>query len=173
MVKGVIDYLLSDSEDAKLLRKNYVFRIVPMINPDGVIYGNYRCSLLGYDLNRRWKAPDRSFQPTIYYTKRTIRFMSQEREISLFCDLHAHSIRKNVFMYGCSCPIYDGKSAYKNAATRVIPLLMSQLDGNFSYKSSRFQMEKSRESTARIVLFKKFQIVNSYMSEASFFGYFY
>ncbi len=25
-----------------------------MINPDGVIEGNYRANLLGYDLNRKW-----------------------------------------------------------------------------------------------------------------------
>ncbi len=28
-----------------------------MLNPDGVINGNYRCSLAGCDLNRRWKNP--------------------------------------------------------------------------------------------------------------------
>ena len=28
-----------------------------MVNPDGVIHGNYRCSLAGCDLNRRWKKP--------------------------------------------------------------------------------------------------------------------
>lgn len=27
-----------------------------MLNPDGVINGNYRCSLAGCDLNRRWKS---------------------------------------------------------------------------------------------------------------------
>ena len=52
MVKGIIDYLISDAEEAKLLRKYFFFRIVPMLNPDGVIYGNYRCNLFGYDLNR-------------------------------------------------------------------------------------------------------------------------
>ena len=30
-----------------------------MVNPDGVIHGNYRCSLAGCDLNRRWKKPKR------------------------------------------------------------------------------------------------------------------
>lgn len=169
-MKGVIDFLLSKCEEAKILRQNYVFRIVPMLNPDGVIYGNYRCCLLGYDLNRRWKAPDRSFHPTIYYTKRMIRYMKQEREISLFCDLHAHSIQRNIFMYGCSCATNDLESLRKNAATRVMPLLMSQLDQNFSYKFSEFQMEKCKESTGRIVLFQKFNIVNSYTCEASFFG---
>ena len=53
MMKGAIDFLLSDTREAKLLRKKFIFRIIPMLNPDGVIYGNYRCSLLGVDLNRR------------------------------------------------------------------------------------------------------------------------
>ena len=46
-----------------------VIRIVPMLNPDGVIYGNYRCSLLGCDLNRKWEKPNRLLQPEIFYTK--------------------------------------------------------------------------------------------------------
>lgn len=53
MIKGTIDFLLSNSHQARALRKKFLFKIVPMLNPDGVIYGNYRCSLLGVDLNRR------------------------------------------------------------------------------------------------------------------------
>ena len=53
IIKGIIDYLVSCSHHGKSLRKKFVFKIVPMLNPDGVIYGNYRCSLLGVDLNRR------------------------------------------------------------------------------------------------------------------------
>ncbi len=34
-----------DDEGARYLRNNFVFKIVPMLNPDGVIVGNYRCSL--------------------------------------------------------------------------------------------------------------------------------
>lgn len=52
IMEGVIDYLLSGEEGAKLLRNRYVFKIVPMLNPDGVVIGNYRCSLSGGDLNR-------------------------------------------------------------------------------------------------------------------------
>jgi murein tripeptide amidase MpaA len=43
---------VSDDEDAKYLRNNFVFKIIPMLNPDGVIIGNNRTSLSGYDLNR-------------------------------------------------------------------------------------------------------------------------
>ena len=53
MMKGVIDYLCGDSVDARILRDNFVFKIVPMLNVDGVVCGNYRCSLAGVDLNRQ------------------------------------------------------------------------------------------------------------------------
>jgi len=52
MQKGVIDYLVGPSVGARILRDNYVFKIVPMVNPDGVILGNTRCALIGQDLNR-------------------------------------------------------------------------------------------------------------------------
>ena len=51
--KKLIDYLLSKNRKARILRKKYVFYIIPMLNPDGVINGNYRCSIAGCDLNRK------------------------------------------------------------------------------------------------------------------------
>jgi murein tripeptide amidase MpaA len=33
----------------------FKFVIIPMVNPDGVIYGNFRTNLAGFDLNRQWK----------------------------------------------------------------------------------------------------------------------
>ena len=71
MVNGLIDYLLSPA--AAQLRKHFVFRIVPMLNPDGVIFGNYWCSLLGCDLNRRWDNPNRLLHPTVYYAKKLVK----------------------------------------------------------------------------------------------------
>lgn len=54
MLEGALMFILSDIPLAQELRKNFVFKIVPMLNPDGVVQGNYRCSLLGCDLNRKW-----------------------------------------------------------------------------------------------------------------------
>ena len=54
LIHGFIRFLLSESQKAKELRKKIVFKIVPMLNPDGVIVGNYRCTLAGCDMNRNF-----------------------------------------------------------------------------------------------------------------------
>jgi murein tripeptide amidase MpaA len=36
------------------LLKEFEFIVIPMVNPDGVIYGNFRTNLAGLDLNRQW-----------------------------------------------------------------------------------------------------------------------
>ena len=57
MMKGIIDYLVGPSLGARMIRDNFVIKIIPMLNPDGVINGNTRCSLSSDDLNRVWQDP--------------------------------------------------------------------------------------------------------------------
>ena len=170
MIKGAIDFLLSNQRHARLLRRNFIFRIIPMLNPDGVRYGNFRCSLLGVDLNRRWDSPHKLLHPTIYYAKKMIQVLNENHKIELFCDIHGHTRKKNVFMYGCSQKHSDYLIHRKNLLAKIIPVLMSNRNKFFSFKDSHFRMEKDKESTARIVLYKLLDIPHIYTMEASFFG---
>lgn len=103
MMRGLLYFLTDpDNVEAKLLRENFVFKVIPMLNPDGVINGNYRTSLAGCDLNRRWKSPSKVIHPTIYHVKKLVKEVHQERGLLMFCDLHGHSRKQNVFMYGCN-----------------------------------------------------------------------
>jgi cytosolic carboxypeptidase protein 2/3 len=74
-IQYIIEYLLSNSNVAKILRENFIFKIVPMLNPDGVIVGNYRCNLSMVDLNRQWIDPSKKLHPTVYHTKQMIKRM--------------------------------------------------------------------------------------------------
>jgi Zinc carboxypeptidase/Cytosolic carboxypeptidase N-terminal domain len=170
MVQGAIDYLLSDCKQAKLLRNHFIFKIIPMLNPDGVRYGNFRCCLLGTDLNRRWDKPNKILHPTIYYAKKMIQVLNENYKVQLFCDMHGHTRKKNVFMYGCSIDSTDYLDHRKNLLAKVIPVLMATRNSFFSFSDSHFRMEQDKLSTARIVVFNEFQIPNSYTMEASFFG---
>ena len=166
MMKGVIDFLISEDPQAKLLRDRFVFKIIPMLNPDGVINGNYRCSLAGCDLNRRWKYPSEVLHPTVYYTKKLISKLASERPLALYCDLHGHSRRKNAFFYG-------NASVDNPESSKIIPFLMSKIaQPNYSYDYSRFTMCRSKEQTARIAMWRDLgsKHANIFTLEASLCG---
>ena len=57
--EGVIDRLLARTKEGEFLLKNYVFYVLPMVNPDGVAFGHYRTNLAGKDLNRKWNAGEK------------------------------------------------------------------------------------------------------------------
>jgi murein tripeptide amidase MpaA len=79
MIQGAIDFLLQrNNKEAKMLRETFIFKIIPMLNPDGVVNGNYRCNYIGADLNRRWPNPSKLLHPEIYYTKKLIRMCHQD-----------------------------------------------------------------------------------------------
>lgn len=162
MMKGFIDYLTGPTLDAKILRDHFVFKIIPMLNPDGVINGSYRCSLSGVDLNRCWVEPNKKLHPCIYNAKAMIKKFCEDREVVLCCDLHGHSRKKNIFMYGCT-----GRARLKE---RVFPKLLEKCSEIFSFNDCVFGIQKSKEATARIVIWREMGIINSYTLEASFCG---
>ena len=59
------------------MRDLFIFKVVPMLNPDGVIVGNYRCSLAGRDLNRNYRTKLRDSYPTVWHTKCMVRRSEQ------------------------------------------------------------------------------------------------
>ena len=39
IAKGLLDYLTGPSSEAQALRARFMFKVVPMLNPDGVVAG--------------------------------------------------------------------------------------------------------------------------------------
>ena len=78
--------------------------------------------------------------------------------------MHGHSRRKNVFMYGNEDPICP-------ESTRIFPFLLSKIaHPHFSYDFSRFKMQRNKEFTARITMWREVKIPNIFTMEASFCG---
>ncbi|XP_042128969.2 cytosolic carboxypeptidase 3 isoform X4 [Peromyscus maniculatus bairdii] len=169
IMKGFLDYILGDSSDAQLLRDTFIFKVVPMLNPDGVIVGNYRCSLAGRDLNRNYTSLLKESFPSVWYTRNMIHRLMEKREVILYCDLHGHSRKQNIFMYGC-----DGSHRSKTKGLylqqRIFPLMLSKNCPNqFSFSACKFNVQKSKEGTGRVVMWKM-GIRNSFTLEATFCG---
>ncbi|XP_045479468.1 cytosolic carboxypeptidase 2-like isoform X2 [Harmonia axyridis] len=166
MMKGIIDFLTSDCAPAKELRDKFIFKIVPMLNPDGVIVGNNRCSLSGKDLNRQYRTVMREAYPSIWYTKLMMRRLIEECGVSMYCDLHGHSRKHNIFIYGCE----NRKQNEKRLQEQIFPLMLHKNSSEkFSFEDCSFRVQKGKEGTGRIVMWMM-GITNSYTLEASFAG---
>lgn len=57
-LQGMYNFLTSECEQAKLLLANFVFKIVPCLNPDGVARGYWRTDCNAFNMNRVYTEPD-------------------------------------------------------------------------------------------------------------------
>lgn len=167
MMRGIIDFLLSDSDVARILRRLFVFRVIPLLNPDGVYYGNSRCALSACDLNRQWQFPSKIKHPTIFHAKQMIMKESMDRGVVFFCDIHGHSRKKNVFMYGC-----DTKKRPNPKARTFAKIYAAQETAKsyISFPDCSFKVSRDKETTARVVLANEAKLSWSFTLEASFSG---
>ena len=165
VIKGCIDFLMGDSEESKKLREIYLFKIVPMMNPDGVLVGNSRTSFAGCDLNRRWGKPNEIIHPEIFQTKQMITKLATQRNIAFVIDCHGHFGTFNSLFY---CNYKDDKRTCK-----LFPYICSRLSKIISFQQCTFSMPKYKLSTERISLFNELDDEdndNIVALETSFFG---
>jgi hypothetical protein len=87
--EGAVRYLLSDAPEAIQIRRETVFKIFPMADPDGVARGGVRFNAHGYDLNRNWDAVDEKRMPEIAAQRKAILdWVDSGNPIHLFLSLH-------------------------------------------------------------------------------------
>ena len=157
MLEGILDFLLSENPLAVGLLEEFVFKIVPIMNVDGVVHGNTRAELVGCDPNRQWANPHRHHHPILHALKRLI----EKDDVEMLLDLHSHSRRLGTFFYANHAP--------PNSLTRVFPLLVAKADPRFDWRGNRFG--GGSNLSARKVLADLLQVPLVYTVESSFFGY--
>uniref|UniRef100_G3NBD9 Peptidase M14 domain-containing protein n=1 Tax=Gasterosteus aculeatus aculeatus TaxID=481459 RepID=G3NBD9_GASAC len=179
VMKGTLEFLCSSDPVAQSLREAFVFKLIPMLNPDGVVNGTNRCDLSSEDLNRQWSKPDPVLCPTIYHTKGLLYYLNSiGRTPLVFCDYHGHSRKKNVFLYGCSVKetLWQSGSAVNTVGLkedpgyRTIPKTLDRLAPAFSFNSCNYLVEKSRSATARVVVWREMGVLRSYTMESTHNG---
>ncbi len=82
-------FLDSDDPDAKRIRGQTIFKILPLPDPDGVARGGVRFNHDGFDLNRNWDTATLEQMPEIHAMRRAMRqWLDSGESIDLFLTLH-------------------------------------------------------------------------------------
>jgi len=96
----MFDFFAGYEEQARILLDKFVFKIVPLLNPDGVERGYWRNDTQGLNLNRMYLEPDPVRHPTIYAAKAAILHEHTKQRLHVYVDLHGHATKRGCFVFG-------------------------------------------------------------------------
>ncbi|XP_046441792.1 cytosolic carboxypeptidase 4-like isoform X2 [Daphnia pulex] len=192
-MRGLVVTALQDMTQSD--ERHHPLFILPMLNVDGTVHGCSRTELSNEDLNRRWLTPNLHHHPTIYHAKGLLEFICRilDAKPAVLCDMHGHSRRFNAFVYGCKgsqswCPDdWSQKDAQGDHPTMKklkdengddddttsLPFFVQLMQAQsplFDTNQCCFEVEKNRETTARIVGWRHLGIKNIYTLECSLAG---
>jgi len=170
--KGLIDYLVDPLNPvAKALRQSTVWKIIPMLNPDGVVHGHYRCDLHGYDLNRMFHpTPIAIRTPTVAYLNQLFKHMRTQqptRKVVFYGDFHGHSKKTGCFTYGCGS---SKKAVHGAVVESIFPAVLHSLLPGFDPEGCTYKVQQGKVATGRVVAYRNHNIRMSYTLEVSLMG---
>uniref|UniRef100_A0A7S3GAH4 tubulin-glutamate carboxypeptidase n=1 Tax=Palpitomonas bilix TaxID=652834 RepID=A0A7S3GAH4_9EUKA len=171
MFNGFLRFILSQDPRARKLRDIFVFKMVPLVNPDGVARGHYRGDSRGVNLNRYYDNPSRDLHPTIFATKKYVVSLHHRGLLSYYIDLHAHASKRGCFAYGNSL---DLEQQIDNMTwAKLCSLHCSSFDFdacNFSEGNMKMKDRSglSKEGSGRVGIYHATSLVHVYTIEVNY-----
>lgn len=101
VLRGILDVLTREGDPrTDALLRHFVFKIIPVLNPDGVANGHYRADSQGLNLNRCYADPSPEVHPTVFAARRLVMHHAAAGSLGLYLDLHAHINKRGCFLFG-------------------------------------------------------------------------
>ncbi len=124
VLEGLIDFLVSDDPVARRMRKDFIFKVIPMVDVDGVANGCYGKDQVPKDFNRDWtKNPS---IPTIQTLRTTISNWARDHSYQMFLDVHSPGACGENHIYTlprnrCSHQYYDRQHQFMKLMEEYSP----------------------------------------------------
>jgi hypothetical protein len=177
-MQGTIDLLTDpNSKVGEELRKLFVFKVVPMINPDGVARGHFRTDCHLHDLNRYYDEPTPQLHSPVFAVKELINYLYQDKRLCFFCDYHSHGLPRNCYFYGnfLKYQLQVETKTFAKLMEITCPEFTSS-DCDFSFKSMGYRVgkknrnAKTKVACSRVVAFRSTLLIHSFTLEIGYHG---
>ena len=171
VLHGLLAFLLRDGDPrAAALRDRFVFKFVPMLNPDGCARGHYRSDTLGLNLNRVYltATPDR--HPTIVAASAALRQLHERGELAFYIDCHGHATKRGCFLYG------NGLPPERQLETVLYAKLVALNSRFFDFGGCVFYLKnnkkdkagETKEGSGRVAVYKMTDMTYCYTLECNY-----
>ncbi|XP_011865121.1 PREDICTED: cytosolic carboxypeptidase-like protein 5 isoform X2 [Vollenhovia emeryi] len=126
VLNGFLNFLLNrEDQIATNLRRLYVFKLIPMLNPDGVAKGHYRMDTKGINLNRVYLNPSEVDHPTIYAARNLIKYYHNSYQLP--SELTDDLSNINLEIMDSNVSILNSSASIANAVRDTTTRLLQQV----------------------------------------------
>ena len=169
---GALRFLLSDDPRAVKLRDRFVFKMVPILNPDGVACGHYRTNSLGLNLNRHYDKPSQKEHEGIWATKRILGHWARQNRLLVYLDLHGHASKRGCFLLANR--LVGPGQGWNAGFARLCQINSPYFDLELCDFGEADDAEKegkdgmSKEGSGRVAVYRDCKLCNAYTLECNY-----
>lgn len=167
---GLLRFLLSEDPRASSLRQQFQFKLVPMLNPDGVACGHYRTNTIGLNLNRHYDKPNVLSHEGVWAVKRCLSLWSKQGRLLFYLDLHGHASKKGCFLFAnrMAGPGQGWNSGYARVFQVNSPHFdLEQCEFGDDYEKE-FREGIGKHGSGRVAIHRDCRLCNSYTLECNY-----
>ena len=172
---GILKTLINKENplNNKLL-DNFVFKLIPIINVDGVSNGYFRLDQDGFNLNRCYLNPNQKINPENFAITKLFYFYASKFKVRYYFDLHADMNTRGVYTFGNALKLFE-EHVENVLFSFIFKINCAHVDFSHCIFTERSMGSKSKnemtgkEATSRVQFFQKTGLIHTYTVESSYF----
>ena len=172
---GILKLLVdNDNQMSKILLDNFIFKLIPIINVDGVSNGHFRLNMEGYNLNRCYLGPSPKITPENYAITKLFYFYSSNFKVRYYFDLHADMNTRGVYTFGNALKIFE-EHVENVLFSFIFKINCTHVDFShciFTQKSMGSKAKNDlagKEATSRVQFYQKTGLIHTYTVESTYY----